>query len=290
MPSDLQQYTGRAVAGAVVVLAVLGLAGRALAQDSARYRLTVENTWSSATHPGAFPQNAHFSWLGGATHDESIVFWEEGELASPGIVQMAETGLTLLLEDAAAAAVESGNAGTVLAWHHWFCPAETTSASCGPLVVELDVLASHSRVTLVSMLGPSPDWFIGVSGLPLRDADGWRDVVVADLRPYDGGTRDANAFALFGPLTVPPEPISLITAESGQLIGPASLGSFTFERIDAPCPDADGNDVVDVDDLAGVLLDWGTDGSDHGGDVDGSGHVDIDDLLAVLLAWGPCGG
>jgi hypothetical protein len=37
-----------------------------------------------------------------------------------------------------------------------------------------------------------------------------------------------------------------------------------------------------------VILNWGTDGREHGGDVDGSGVVDADDLVAVILAWASC--
>ena len=179
--------------------------------ETVRYRLTVDVTWSPETHPGACPPNAHLSWLAGGTHDASVSFWQEGKLASPGLVQMAETGVTLLLEDEVAQAIAAAGAGSVLAWHHWFCPLQTSSTSCGLPVVELDVGIAHPLVTLVSMLGPTPDWFVGVSGLPLRDERGWIDTVVVDLRPYDGGTRDANAFELFGPLTLPPEPITLIT-------------------------------------------------------------------------------
>jgi hypothetical protein len=46
--------------------------------------------------------------------------------------------------------------------------------------------------------------------------------------------------------------------------------------------------VVDVNDLLDLVLDWGTDGSEHGSDLDGSGLVDVDDLLLVLTNWGPC--
>ena len=92
--------------------------------------------------------------------------------------------------------------------------------------VEDDPLA-----TLGSMLGPSPDGFVGTHGFTPRDANGWIDDVTGDLLPYDGGTRDANVWELFGPLTMPPEPFSRITAASGQLVGPDSLGTFRFHRI-----------------------------------------------------------
>ena len=212
-------------------LAVALLVCSVPAAQQARYRLTVDNTWSETTHPGAFPAQAHFSWVGGGLHDAGISFWDVGVLASPGMVFMAETGDTSLLEQEVDAAVGGGSVSNSLGWHHWFCPADTADPQCGSMVVEFEVLDTHPLATLVTMLGPSPDWFVGVSGLPLRDASGWLESVFVDLRPYDGGTRDNNVFELFGPLTTPPDPITLITEASGQIIGPDSLGSFTFERI-----------------------------------------------------------
>jgi hypothetical protein len=52
--------------------------------------------------------------------------------------------------------------------------------------------------------------------------------------------------------------------------------------------DTNGDALVDADDLVNVILDWGTDGSAHGGDLDGNGVVNADDIVAVMLAWGPC--
>ncbi len=65
--------------------------------------------------------------------------------------------------------------------------------------------------------------------------------------------------------------------------------SFWDERWYASiCPDTNGDGVTDVQDMVNVLLDWGTDGSDHGGDVTGDGMVDVQDLVEVILEWGDC--
>jgi predicted outer membrane repeat protein len=65
--------------------------------------------------------------------------------------------------------------------------------------------------------------------------------------------------------------------------GTVDMGAYEL------CPaDTDGNGAVDADDLVNLILDWGTDGSQHGGDVDGSGVVDADDLVTLILSWGPC--
>ncbi len=53
------------------------------------------------------------------------------------------------------------------------------------------------------------------------------------------------------------------------------------------CPgDVDGNDQVDLADLAAVLASFGATGSGLSGDVDGDGDVDLQDLGIVLAAFG----
>lgn len=264
--------------------------------DEATYRLTVDNTWSETTHPGAFPADAHFSWLGGGTHSDAVSFWDEGSFASPGIVQMAETGGTSILAYEVEGAIVGGTAGSILNWQHWFCPDGTNHSSCGALVVEFTIDADFPLVTLVTMLGPSPDWFVGISGLALHDGTGWLDTVVVDLHPYDGGTRSQNLFELFGPQTIPPEPISLITTASGQLVGPDSLGTFTFERLGDDFVRGDANDdgALDLSDVIATLASlFGGAGSlpcRDAGDANDDGGLDISDAvhsLAHLFGGGP---
>jgi hypothetical protein len=81
---------------------------------------------------------------------------------------------------------------------------------------------------------------------------------------------------------------------------PRVLGSAAdmgaFERYETgTCPDVDGNGVVDVDDLIGVILGWGpcpTPPALCQANVETAGTsattVDVDDLVAVILAWGAC--
>ena len=206
--------------------------------DVVRYRLDVDNTWSEETHPGRIaPTDAHFSWLGGGSHNSQVSFWQVGQIASPGIVQMAETGVINILTDEEIQ-VEMGNrAFQTLEYRWWFCPPVTTIESCGDLSVEFDMDDKFPLVTLVTMLGPSPDWFVGVSGLPLFENGQWKQSVVVDLHPFDGGTRSANQWPLGGPQNDPPEPISVITEATGQLVGPAKMGTFTFTLL-TPVPTA----------------------------------------------------
>ena len=222
-----------------------------LQSETVQYWVDVNNTWSEQTHPGLFPNEAHFSWFGGGIHNDSIAFWKEGEVATPGMVKMAETGVTTNLFQEVESEVENGNAYVGYNIMHWFCPSEILHPSCGSLSILIEATDEFPLVTLVSMLGPSPDWFVGTSGLNLRDETGWIDQIEVDLRPYDGGTRSANQWALFGPQNDPPEPISLITTESGQLVGPDSLGTMTFRRVARGDFDANGTlDALDIDELS----------------------------------------
>src|SRR5882672_2654754 len=74
----------------------------------ARYTVTFTSTWSATTHPVDFPIGAHFSGLIGATHSHQVVFWRDGQLASPGIQAMAELGSKTPLSDEIAAAMGAG--------------------------------------------------------------------------------------------------------------------------------------------------------------------------------------
>jgi hypothetical protein len=197
-----------------------------------RYRITIDNTWSLRTHPGGLPEDAHFSWLGGATHDAGVAFWQVGALASPGIVQMAEIGATHLLEVEALAAIDAGRADQSLEWRQWFCPAVTAARDCGEPVVEIDVQRDFPIVTLVSMVGPSPDLFVGVAGLPLFVDGAWVEHHAIDLRPYDGGTRSDHDWTMNGALEDPPLPITAVESFEDHIIGPDSLGTMTLERIE----------------------------------------------------------
>ncbi|MHC4992968.1 MAG: hypothetical protein ACYTGC_18495 [Planctomycetota bacterium] len=75
---------------------------------------------------------------------------------------------------------------------------------------------------------------------------------------------------------------------SGVKANTPITGTLAGGTIVVGCPaDANGDDVVNVDDLLLVLLDWGQEGQ-LTGDVTDDLIVNVDDLLLVLLAWGPC--
>ena len=82
------------------------------------------------------------------------------------------------------------------------------------------------------MIAPSPDWFIGVSGISLRNEDAWVRSLEVDLLPFDAGTDSGPTYVSANSDTQPPEPIAQVS--SADLQNGTPFGVFRFERLDAP--------------------------------------------------------
>ena len=81
------------------------------------------------------------------------------------------------------------------------------------------------------MVAPSPDWFVGVSGLQMIENGDSADEIVVVLRPHDAGTDSGTTYRSVNQATVPPVPISLITGPP-FIVGSSvpAVGTFTFTR------------------------------------------------------------
>jgi len=263
----------------------LGATSTALAQiaPTAEYEIVFDATWSEETHPQDFPSNDHFSGLIGGTHNGDILFWNLGELASPGIEQMAETGGKTLLTAEVQAEIALGNAGEVIS-------GPGIGAGIGTASDTFTASLDFPYATVVSMIAPSPDWFVGVSGTLLLQDGQWANEIVIELYPYDSGTDSGTTYTSPNQNTIPPELIFQITgypflADDGMTVNP--LGTFTFRRI-GYCPqDINESGAIDTADLLALLAAWGESG-DIPEDVNGDGVVNTADLLDLLAAWGAC--
>jgi hypothetical protein len=190
------------------------------------YSVKFDATWSSVTHPGAYPGGAHFSALIGGVHGEQVRFWTPGQLASAGIEQMAEVGGTTALRSEVQAAINAGTAASVIQGAGIASPGNTS--------LTIDVSPQFPLVTLVTMVAPSPDWFAGVHGLDLRNGSKWQNQLTVELFAYDAGTEQGTGFSLSNPDTVPRQPIALLG--SPFVAGSPRLGTFTFTRLNVPEP------------------------------------------------------
>ena len=176
---------------------------------------------------------------------------------------MAETGAPGGVRAEVAAAIAAGTAdGQIFGGG--------IGRSPGKVAVEFDVTRDFPLATVVSMIAPSPDWFVGTSGLDLRDGDGWAGKIVYDLRPYDSGTDDGVTFRSANANSEPAEPIhDLSDIFPFENTGP--LGTFTFLRLlDG---DVDKTGTVDANDIDVISTAIRTGESDTSFDLNGDGAV-----------------
>lgn len=194
--------------------------------SSARYELAFKAGWSEETHPTDFPPSPHFSGLIGAAHSPTVYLWEEGKAASAGMKSMAETGDKEALVDEIQLLIEDGDACSTI-----------SGGGIGPSpgMVEKTIVVSQDcpAVSVVSMVAPSPDWFVGVSGLSLLKGDRWVEHIEVELLPYDAGTDSGSTYTSPNTKTQKPEGIHKVVTPPLATGGNAEpLGTFTFTLLD----------------------------------------------------------
>ena len=191
----------------------------AAAGASATYTITFTGAWTAEATPGGVPDGAHFSPLIGGVHNADVAFLEAGGTATPGIESMAERGRTATLTEEIQAA--GANALSVLRKDSG--PGATASDTFEAVTVTAD----HPRITLLSMIAPSPDWFVGVFGLSLLDAEGnWADALTVNLYPWDAGTEEGDDFSFDNAATVPPG--TIVSLRGTGRFSDAPIATLTF--------------------------------------------------------------
>ena len=117
---------------------------------------------------------------------------------------------------------------------------DDTVPSPGEKIIEITVKDRYSMVSLISMLAPSPDWFVGIDSLDLCGSDGmWRDDVMMNLLPWDAGTDSGENFNSGNMPTMPYDLISRIS-ENSTLKEDANkaFAKVTFMKYDKPTASA----------------------------------------------------
>ncbi len=170
------------------------------------YSIELQNRWSSTNPVNApmFPSSGHLTRNVSIAHNNSVSFWSAGVMATDGIELLAEIGGTsqLISEvNAAQDAVMDREVGMDLF--------PTDSQTIG-----LQFSDTHSLLTTASMLGPSPDWFIGVHDLNLRHESGlWYRNISCPLVGYDAGTEQGTQFRLSNPESNPIQTIHRLSVD-----------------------------------------------------------------------------
>ena len=220
------RFPHRCRVGALLAVPVaIGLSAPPAASQTITYQVKFEGNWTLASTPGGVVAGAHFTTLIGGVHGSGVTFWASGQKASAGVELVAELGYTPTFRSEVLA---SSHTGSVI-------QAGPSGGGTGTATFNIDVTRTHPLVTLLSMIGPSPDWFVGVSGVSLLDgSDQWRASHVVDLFPYDAGTEDGSEFTLGNPATSPQGVITSI-AGTGKFSN-VRMARLTFTRLTTPPP------------------------------------------------------
>ncbi|XP_054827813.1 spondin-1 isoform X1 [Eublepharis macularius] len=178
---------------------------------TAKYRLTFYGNWSEKTHPKDYPRRAnHWSAIIGGSHSKNYVLWEYGGYASEGVKQVAELGSPVKMEEEIRQ--QSDEVLTVIKakaqWPAW----QPLNVRAAPSA-EFSVDRTRHLMSFLTMLGPSPDWNVGLSAEDLCTKEcGWVQKVIQDLIPWDAGTDSGVTYESPNKPTLPQEKIRPLTS------------------------------------------------------------------------------
>jgi hypothetical protein len=168
-----------------------------------KYKVEFIADWSKETHPNYYPANAHFSPFIAYSHSnikESRIF-ELGGISTPGVEDMAETGNPKLL---------NGEIDDLIISELAFKKTQgTVFDSPGTSSSELEFNKRDSYITFVSMLAPSPDWFVSKTFNLIKEGK-WVEDAELVLVTYDSGTDSGENLTSVDINTNPKEPIVIL--------------------------------------------------------------------------------
>uniref|UniRef100_UPI00398F2C8D spondin-1-like n=1 Tax=Pristiophorus japonicus TaxID=55135 RepID=UPI00398F2C8D len=160
---------------------------------------------------GIIPEFAtHWSAIIGASHSKSYRLWEYGGFASDGVQQVAEWGSPVKMEEEIRQKGDS--VLTVIKakaqWPAW----QPLNVRAAPSA-EFSVDPTRHLMSFLTMLGPSPDWNVGLSAEDLCTKDcGWVQKVIQDLIPWDAGTDSGVTYLAPNQQAEPQERIRPLTS------------------------------------------------------------------------------
>ncbi|CAH1113576.1 unnamed protein product [Psylliodes chrysocephalus] len=223
--------------------------------DEAKYEVIFEGLWSRNTHPKDFPSEGRltrFSDIIGASHTVNYTFWNYGGVASEGLRQLAELGNTRMLESELKS--KSDHIRTIIKARGVSYPNIT-----GRTFAVFRVDNRHHLMSMVTMIDPSPDWIVGVSGLELclRNCT-WVESKLLNLYPWDVGTDDGITYMSPDQPSSPRQPIKRLKINfpndprspfydtSGQPMKPLARITISRQRLyEKICDSATMDDVDD---------------------------------------------
>ena len=214
----------------VALGAILPIASNAYAggDQSANYKMVFVPTWNSASHPIEYPTGkGHFSPLIGATHSAGYSIFKQGTKPTPGLENLSEHGAHSPLDAEINAAIKAGKAGTLI---------ETKEPLKGevhqPASTTFTITKKFPMVTMVAMVAPSPDWFVGVANVKLYSNGKWVPTITVDAYAWDSGGDDGTTYLADDKDTNPKKMTKMATNKHFMMNGKrVPVGVFVFTKI-----------------------------------------------------------
>ena len=197
-------------------------AGTQLASETQKYKVTFDVNWTNDTHASTLPPGPHLSPMVVVTHSSAGELFTSGQTATDGVEQMAETGATSILQQELQTKLASDGIFDFKVGKRVDSP--------GSDVIEITANEASSLLSFVSMLAPSPDWFVGVNSVNLFNNGQWVDKQTLDIKAYDSGTDSGETFTASD---IDTQPRSVISSPvDSQFVEAANtpFGSITIER------------------------------------------------------------
>ncbi|XP_039437929.1 spondin-2 [Culex pipiens pallens] len=200
----------------VLLLLVLGLIplmdGAVLQSESCNsealvfYRIRLQTSWSRQLFPKHYPEfrpPPQWSMTYGQSHNRAFNLFRLNDLASASISRFAESGHAHALEEDL-----SRQSPAIHDEFHLPKIAKGEGSSEGTFFLD----GSHTMVSFITKIVPSPDWFVGLDSYNLCRGGRWADNVTIELSPLDAGTSNGLTFTSPKWPTNPPNVIEKITA------------------------------------------------------------------------------
>ena len=170
--------------------------------DAMSYTVRMRASWSERLHPYWYPQGAHLSPMVAWSHRLKNILFRENGISSEGMEIMAETGATKTLvqeiqNNILAGTILTHNVGLV-----FNAPGENE--------IQIPMTKDAPYITVVSMIAPSPDWFITAQNIQLYEDGRWLERVNIPAVLYDAGTDGGTSFTAADIDTNPKKPITKI--------------------------------------------------------------------------------
>lgn len=212
----------------------------------ATYKMVFQGLWSRQTHPKDFPTQTpllHWSNIVGASHSNSYRIWDYGEYASRAVKYVCEFGSSNILETEMKS--HSDKIRTVVKTPQMWGNVLNTRQAL------FTVTKDFNYVSLITMIGPSPDWCLGISAVNLcQENCTWADKLEIDLFPWDAGTDSGPSYMSHNMVTKPQEKIHKITnhypnGPSSPFYGPNPIKPMAHLTITKEKEKCKGNSNVD---------------------------------------------